>query len=863
MLWIGTYEGGLNRFDPHASTFTVFRHDAQDPHSLSNDWVRDVMEDADGNLWVATDGGLNEWRPSAGKFVRYRQDRGNRHALSNDRVTAIFQDQGGVLWVGTYDGVNKWNYVSDAFRSISDRPEQWPRLSGHVITALDEGPGGGIWLGTYGAGLNRLDLVTGAVSVYRHDANDPNSLGDDRVMALFVDPAGTVWVGTRSEGLARLDPETGLIERILHDPQDPGSLSSNAVTCIWGDPDGVMWVGTYGGGLNRRDPDSGEFTRFRHDSNDQSTLSSDRAMALLRDREGHLWIGTEDAGLNRLDESTQTFWRYRHHPNKPESLSSDSAWELAEGRDGSLWIGTMDGGLNRWSPDDRAIGRERFARFRKSTGLVSDTVFGILQAGDNALWLSSNRGISRFEPDTGEVRLFDAHHGLPHGEFNFGSRLRGSDGFMYFGSADGLVAFNPDAVRENLHAPTVVVTARTQTRKLASRYSGEPDETAVELGFRDSFLAFDFAGLDFASPDKNQYRYMLVGFDNDWLDPGSYRRATYTNLPPGSYVFKVMASNDEGVWSEASADLALRVVPPPWGTTWAYALYLGLVLALFGSFLYRQRRKLASETRHRLDMERQVRLRTRELAVRNNELQNLNAKLERASVTDSLTGLPNRRYLYDLMENEVDLVDGRADPSRQGTDEAHAVDISPGMFFMMVDLDGFKQINDTHGHHAGDLALTQVRDVLCSCCESSEEVIRWGGDEFLIVGRPGNRPGVERLAERVRVGISQHQYRLGGGHVGRLSGSIGFASYPFVPAKPDLLTWEQVMNIADQASYIAKNTQRDAWVGIHSGRRSAPHDLPEKIRADLDGQVALGHAKVTTSIQAPLLLQDRRKAQQP
>ncbi len=265
--------------------------------------------------------------------------------------------------------------------------------------------------------------------------------------------------------------------------------------------------------------------RFRHDSNDHSTLSSDRAMALLRDREGHLWIGTEDAGLNRLDESTQTFRRYRHHPNKPESLSSDSAWELAEGRDGSLWIGTMDGGLNRWSPDDRAIGRERFARFRKSAGLVSDTVFGILQADDRALWLSSNRGLSRFNPSTGEVRLFDAHHGLPHGEFNFGSRLRTRDGVMYFGSTDGLVAFNPDAVRENLHAPTVVVTARTQTRQLASRSSGKPDQTAVDLGFRESFLAFDFAGLDFASPDKNQYRYMLVGFDQRLVGSGQ--------LPPG------------------------------------------------------------------------------------------------------------------------------------------------------------------------------------------------------------------------------------------------------------------------------------------------------------------------------------------
>ncbi len=806
--------------------------------------MRDLYQDDRGTFWVATDDGLDEWRPETSQFVRYRHDPVEPSSLSNNRVTTLAQDEGGVLWVGTFDGLNKWNYVSDAFKrytsgSVSGATGQ-TQLSGKMITAIAESPRGDIWVGTYGDGLNRIDAETGATQVYRHRPEEASSLSEDRIMALFVDSGGSAWAGTRTGGLNRIDPQSGAVTRFQHDPGQPSSLSSNAVTSILVDPDGVLWVGTYGGGLNRRDPGTGTFAAYRHDPNDASTLSGDRVLALKRDRSGRLWVGTEDAGLNVLDEANGTFERYLHDPNDHESLSSNTAWEIAETDDGTLWIGTLGGGLNRWASGDREAGRARFARYTKASGLASDTVFGVVPDGHGTLWLSSNRGVSQFDPKTGNTRHFDQWNGLPSGDLNFGARLLSHTGTIYLGGTQGMVSFRPERIRSNPHPPKIALTARNLVGPLASTSSIGMQPPRVSLGFRDYLVTFEFTALDFSSPDKNQFRYKLEGLDADWLSQGKYRRATYTNLPAGSYLFRVQASNDDGIWSERSAAIAVAVEPAPWKSPVAYVLYAIAFLTLLSWLWHSQRRKLARETSQRIAMEHEVHLRTRELAERNQEL-------KRTSITDSLTGLYNRRYLYDYAEIEVAGVDRQLREKTQQRDGLASIDISPGLFFMMIDLDGFKQINDSHGHHAGDAALVQVRDVLLARCRKSEIVIRWGGDEFLVVGHQGNRLGVEKLAERIREGLAEHQYQLGGGIIGRLSGSIGFALYPFTLSRPQLLNWEETIGLADQAAYLAKQNGRDSWVGLYGARTPSAEISGSAFRADLRAQIAAGTVAVTTS----------------
>jgi diguanylate cyclase (GGDEF)-like protein len=856
-LWIGTYEGGLNLFRPNTGSFKRFQHDARNPNSLSHNRVRDIYQDNEGTLWVATDQGLNEWRSEEQGFARYRHDPLDPNSLSDDRLITIFQDTGDVLWIGTFNGVNKWNYASDAFDYPSVASDGASESSGHIITAIDEAPSGGIWIGTYGGGISRLDLESGETDHYSIVSGDKGSLSNSRVMAIFVDEQESVWVGTRNDGLSRLDPASGKFIHYRHDPENEQSLSADAVTSIYGDESDNIWVGTYGGGLNRLDPETGEFTVFRHDPKDSSTVSSDRILTIMRDRFGAFWVGTEDGGINRFEAATQSFVRYQHDPGNPDSLGSNAAWEVVEDKDGSLWIATLGGGLNYWALADRLADRPVFQKYYKGDGLKSDTVFGILEDAAGFLWLSSNRGVSRLDTKTGKMRHFDRFNGLRGDEFNFGARLRTDAGKIVLGGTDGLVSFDPNQLRVNQHPPEIVLSAHSRYRHLATTHSTDKEEQElIELGYRDDLIFFNFAALDFASSDKNQYLYKLEGFDDSWIDAGKLRRATYTSLPAGTYTFRVIAANNDGVWNDKGASLRLEVDPPPWQTPWAYSFY-----SLFmGGTLVRVRQshknKLEQSAKQRAKLEREVQDRTRALEESNEQLKALNTELATASVTDSLTGLKNRRYLYQYMESEAAIVDRRIDEAGRASNASDTINIAPRIFFMMIDLDGFKLINDTHGHHAGDQALVQVRDVLRACCRTSDTVIRWGGDEFMVVGQNTDPRAAEALAERIRVRLADHRYQLGGGHVGRLSGSIGFAMYPFRPMKAGSPSWEQVTALADHAAYAAKQNGRNAWVGVYSTRKSVKTELNIGL-CDLSVLADAGVVDIRTSIEGELKLLEK------
>jgi diguanylate cyclase (GGDEF)-like protein len=862
-LWVATYEGGVNIFDAASGGFRHFKHDPDHPNSLSNNRVRNIYQDHQGTLWVATDAGLNEWRPVEQGFVSYKNDSQDISSISDDRVTSVFQDRGGVLWVGTYYGVNKWNYLSDAFTYFQNENTAI-KLSSNVVTAIDESKNGEYWVGTYGGGLNRIDIANSTVSYYRSldgkTAGDANSgvggPGDDRIMAVHVDDREQVWVGTRANGLSMFDPRTRAFTHYRHEPGNPESLSRNNVTSIFSDANRHIWVGTYGGGLNRLDTTTGTFTVFRHDPEDDTSIASDRVLAIYRDRGGKLWVGTEDGGLNRFDTGRQTFLRYRHEPGDAGSLSNDSAWAINEGSDGSLWVGTNGGGLNRWKPADRAAGHAVFQKYRKRDGLRSNTIQAILEDAAGTLWLSSNRGLDQLDPDTGTVRHFSRSTGLRDNDFNFGAALRTRSNRLLFGGTAGIVAFHPNEILTNRHQPDIVLTASGRDGPLDTRYSIEDDSTELELGHQDDMISFVFSGLDYSAPERNQYRYMLEGFDRDWIYQMQFRQATYTSLPHGSYRFIVQAANNSGIWNRKGVSIPIEVTPPPWLTYWAYAIYLAVALAIVASYMRVQSAKLARETKQRQELERQVEHRTLELAGRNEELLSLNDQLKEASWRDALTGLRNRRFLDEIIEGEVAQAYRQTQDMKLNEETVGALDIAPALSFMMIDLDGFKAINDTHGHQAGDEALLQVCDILRRCCRKSDTIIRWGGDEFLIISRNTSNRSAEKLAERLRSDIADHQYEISSGHVAALSASIGFAVYPFLPLKPDEVTWEQVSGIADQCAYVAKQNGRNAWLGIYGNRNITPEDL-QLMKTDIGAVIAKGNVGVRTSVYGELKLSEQ------
>ena len=297
---------------------------------------------------------------------------------------------------------------------------------------------------------------------------------------------------------------------------------------------------------------------------------------------------------------------------------------------------------------------------------------------------------------------------------------------------------------------------------IAIGHSEDSVPAEAHLDFRDRRVTFSFTALDFASPSKNVYRYRLGGFEEYWREGGEYPQATYTNLPAGSYTFEVMAANNDGLASKRPAQVVLRVGPAPWQTGWAYLLYVSVVCLVILALWRHQHTKVRLAAEQRLELSREVEARTLELRQANEELETVNAKLVEASVTDSLTGLKNRRYLDTVIEDRIAAIDHRCHEHDVPPSPHIAFDISPRMFFMMIDLDGFKEINDDHGHHAGDEALIQVSGILRSCCRPTDLLIRWGGDEFLVVGECGADRAVEKLAENIRMRLAETQYALGG-----------------------------------------------------------------------------------------------------
>lgn len=615
-LWVGTLGGGLDRFDPHTAHVTAFRHDSQDPRSLSHNHVWSILEDDAQRLWVATDDGLDLLDPATGTFVRYGNDTSDPRSLRVSRVMALYQDRGGVLWVGTRGGgASHWN------------PNSWqlghyrsPFFRDTPVNAFADDGAGRVWVGTVGAGLAEIDSRSGRELHYNSSAGSALRLTDDRVMALLCDREGVLWVGTMAGGLDRLDFAAQTVRAYRSDPADPATLPANGVMTLYEDRMGLLWVGTFGGGLASFDRSTGRVTRYPYGHDDSRSLSNPRASAIVEDARGNLWIGTAGGGLNLFERQTGRFFHYRRADNDG-SLSDDTVYALHVDGHGDVWVGTAGGGVDRVIGSSAAPDRIRFENQSALVRLPSRVVWGIESDRENRLWISTDNGLARFDPRSPALKLFHEAHGLQGEEFNFNAHYRGRDGTLFFGGNDGFNAFSPEAVSTQTPPPHVVLTSAAKLNQaLGARDMPGPDRP-LRLSYDDKLLTLEFAALDFTSPANNHYMYRLQGFDSRWVDAGAQHRATYTNLDAGSYVLHVRAANADGVWSPTDLEIPVQVAPAPWNTFAARTVYVALALLGLGYLWRRQRARRERELRYSRELEHTVRIRTHELEERNQQLQ--------------------------------------------------------------------------------------------------------------------------------------------------------------------------------------------------------------------------------------------------
>ena len=637
-LWLSTF-GGLNRFDPASGKFTRYINDPEDPGSLSSNLAQVVYQDRRGNLWVGTfNGGLNRYDPATDSFTIYRNDPEDPHSLSSDNVQAIFADSQGTLWVGTNSGgLNRYDYESGKFSRYLNDPSNPKSLGHNNVVSIYEDQAGVLWVGTFGAGASQSDPNRAKFLTYRNNPQNPNSLNVNSIWSILEDRQGNLWLATFEGGLNRLDRTTGQWSHFLNDPGDPGSLSNNQAWSLLEDRegnlwagtsarvsaylqasgtftstqapltldllqtrDGAIWLGTITGGLGKLDPQTRQISFYTHDPTDPNTISDNSINVMIEDTSGAMWIGTINGGLDRFDPQTEQFTHFRHDPDEPDSLSSNYVLSVYQDRQGVIWVATGGGGLNRYHPETGT-----FTHYTEKNGLPNDTIYGILEDEQGRLWLSTNLGIAEFDPQSEAVKSYDVRDGLQSNEFNQGAYYRNARGEMFFGGVNGLNVFHPEELVDNGYLPPVVITRFELFNEPAPLGPDSPLQQTIEqtsqldLSYQQDYLTFEFAALHFSAPQDIQYAYWLEGFEEDWNYVGNRNFASYTNLPPGEYTFRVKATNADGVWNEAGTALQISITPPFWETTWfrvsAAVLLVGSVSGAFYlrvRVIERQKRRL-------------------------------------------------------------------------------------------------------------------------------------------------------------------------------------------------------------------------------------------------------------------------------
>ncbi len=581
ILWLGTQGHGIYRFDIHTRSFEV--------HGTGQSHVETMYADRTGWIWVGFDGGVGRFHPERSRvFRRFGRDPNDPNSLSEAPVWDIDEDREGALWVG-YGFVN-------------------------ARTGF----------------LDRLDRRTGVLTTFRHDADDATSLGEGSVNQVAADRSGTLWIGAGAT-LNRMDPKRpGVFTRFEHDAGDPRSIRSGIVLTVYPGRSGVLWIGTPRG-LDKMDlkrPGHFEHVCLEPSGPDCPDVF---VRSLMEDHSGALWVGTW-SGLIQLDRDGVPIRYYVHDVSRPNSLAGNIVTAILERsrEPGVIWIASR-AGLDRLDTRTDAI-----THFSEKDGLANNHVYGILEDDDGRLWLSTNGGLSRFDPETGSFKNFDRNDGLIQDEYNANSFLKSRSGELFFGGTMGIDYFFPADVRENTVPPDVVFTDVRLDHEPVMYGPRSPlkvpllEAQELRLPPGRKALTFEFAALHYQNPAGNIYAYLLEGFDTDWIQAGTRRTATYTNLDPGDYVFRVKAANLDGFWNEEGIAMRVSVLPPWWRSVWAYAAYVLLGLAAVAVVDRTRRRRLIDRERRRAEREkaRELGAVNEQLRAHETQLEKQNARLE-------------------------------------------------------------------------------------------------------------------------------------------------------------------------------------------------------------------------------------------
>lgn len=637
-MWFGTWSG-LCRYDGY--NLRIYRYDNQNPKSIVNNRIHNILLDQKGDLWISTfdedficrynyttddfdrialqtlpiDFKTNINRRSHKLSINFSYNQTRWHldeattsvvetflptgqekfyhatasepwGLNDGYISDIFLDDEHVLWLGTYgNGINRSYLDATPFHNIYRHPGRNNTLIENTIRSLTKDKLGNLWLGTRSKGLN-LITSDGTYHQFQHNPNDIHSIQNNYIKKVFSDSDGLIWIGSQT-GVDYYDPADNSIHRI-----DDPSIFNTAVFSIMEDEDTNLWFGTWNG-LYKYTRQSGQLQLLSTDT----PLSNTHVWTVIQDSKKQFWVGTEGGGIVVLGEQgagkLKTLNRFQHQPDGTGPLSDNRIYSILEDTEHRIWIGTGNG-LDLYQPNTETIKHLS----RVSSQWPKGTIAGILEDEQGYIWVSHKQGISRVDKKDFSIRTFTKQDGLLNSEFIEGSLFKSAgENRLYFGGNQGVTHFSPDSIKTNTRPPKIVFTELrilNESVEVNQQVNGrvvlhEPLylQKELSLNHRDKAISIEFAGLHFANPGGNKYAYMLEGFDQDWIYTGATKRvASYSNLAPGAYTFKVRASNSDGIWTRQPAELQIQVAPAIWASGPAYALYSLIGIAMLYAFYY-------------------------------------------------------------------------------------------------------------------------------------------------------------------------------------------------------------------------------------------------------------------------------------
>lgn len=866
-------DAGLTRYDPARRRFDAVVLGAGAPLPAPSERVRSLLIARHGTVWIGTQDGLLRMRP--GHLAAEPMLTQGDVSLAGREIVSLMEDREGRIWVGTREhGAAVVDAATGAIRWIGREHVEREALSRSWINAIAQVSADEVWLSRYGAGIALADTKSLAVThLLTQDASVKDGLSFDAAGAFQVDPAGLLWVGSWGGGLQRHNPHNPGFRLLRHSTARPGRLSYPNLLSVLELRDGRVLAGTTQNGIDIIDPKRGVVGGWRVDPMRADTLADGVIGGMAEAADGTLWIGTFQSGVQRLDPGAKAFRHYQREQGLPtlqteaidvardgrvfvgtgdglvryapetdrfvDVLAQDGEpprtrfSSMTEGDDGRLWFGSANG-LYLLEPD-----AERLRRFSHdaadAASLVNDVVAQVAIDGQGRVWVNTQMGIDRyrrtpdgrevfehispqigvsgdslgsnilvddrdrlwtstamFDPAAMRVHRFHRADGLDLGTNWIGAAAKTRSGLFLFGGTNGLGIIDPARFKPWSYRPKVLVTEITVD---GQRRPQAAVRRRIELAEDETRFDVEFSASDFSAPGANRFAYRLLGSDNEaWVEvDADHRHASFGNLWPGEYTLEVSATNRVDETSAAPARVGVRVLPQWWQRKSVVAALS--ILALIALFLL-IRLTVAHYRRRAALLQNLVDARTAELRA-------AYAGVERASRTDPLTGLGNRRSLEQalpLLAEQRSSGRARDRPQRR-------------LALIVIDIDEFKQVNDQHGHAAGDRVLEGVARLIRAQLREGDLGVRWGGEEFLIVASVADEVEALQSAERLRIDVASHRFDIGSGASIQRTCSIGFACLPFIAESGDSLPWQHVLEIADAALFEAKHDGRNRAYG--------------------------------------------------